>query len=109
MAAGQHGENGPGRGRLAPRAAEPDDRPSTSQFETVLDSMFAASLSDGESFVDVTARALTAAVNGPGKSSRGLRVCCNLMRRKMIPGDHELSATHGTAQPGLLIRFRLPR
>lgn len=71
--------------------------------------MLAVALAAGESFLDVTSKALSKAVNDPATSTRGIGVCCRLMRRMMIPGDHELSATYGRQTTSLLIRFRLPR
>lgn len=71
--------------------------------------MLAAALAEGEAFLDVTAKALFTKINGPTKNTHGLMVCCRLMRRMMIPGDHELSAPLGCNSARLLVRFRLPR
>lgn len=82
---------------------------STAAFEDALNAMMAAAQAEGESFVDVTSKGLFKSVNGPTSSSKGFGTCCRLMRRMMIPGDHELSATYGHNVSSLLIRFRLPR
>jgi hypothetical protein len=71
--------------------------------------MLAAAQSTGERFLDVTAKALSKTVNGSASGTKGRRVCCHLMRRMMIPGDHELSASYGRSWATLLIRYRLPR
>ena len=81
----------------------------TSDFETVLDGMLAEAQAAGESFLDVTSKALFNTVSDPAASASGIVVCCRLMRRMMIPGDSELSISHGRNGPALLIRFRLPR
>jgi hypothetical protein len=71
--------------------------------------MLAAAQAAGESFLDVTSKGLFNSVSEAGASSSGIVVCCRLMRRMMIPGDCELSTSHGRNGTSLLIRFRLPR
>jgi hypothetical protein len=71
--------------------------------------MLAAAQAAGESFLDVTAHALSQKVNGPKSRSKGRSVCCRLMRRMMIPGDTELSVSHTVHSTALLIRYRIPR
>jgi hypothetical protein len=75
----------------------------------VLNDMFAAAEAAGESHLDVSASALQKAVNGGGSSSAGAALCKRLMKRMMIPGDHDLTSVSGPHRTGLLIRFRLPR
>lgn len=83
--------------------------PTTIDFENALLAMFASALAADEAFLDVTSRGLAQAVYGSGKAATRFGTCCDLMRRMMIPGDHELSSTYGHRTGGLLIRFRLPR
>lgn len=84
--------------------------PTTADYETALADMFATAQGAGECFLDVTARGLVLKVHGgPPASSGGLGVCCNLMRRMMIPGDADLTACHKMHSTLLMIRYRLPR
>ncbi len=71
--------------------------------------MLAEAQASGESFLDVTSKALFKAVNDPAAGAHGLAECCRLMRRMMIPGDNEISTSYGPNRGTLLIRFRLPR
>lgn len=83
--------------------------PSTSDFESALLEMLAAAGAEGESFLDVTADALSDRVSGRGERARAHGVCCSLMRRMMIPGDHEISLGVRASSTSLFIRYRLPR
>ena len=92
-----------------PMGVMPSNPATISDFETVLEGMLATANASGEAFLDVTSKTLSKAVSGPDGGAKGLAVCCRLMRRMMIPGDHELSSSFGRNGSTLLIRFRLPR
>ena len=71
--------------------------------------MFAVPGAAGESFLDVTPNTLSDRVTGKSERTRARSVCCHLMRRMMIPGDHEISLGTRAWSDAFLIRYRLPR
>lgn len=93
-------------------AKKPEDRrlpPTTEDFQSELDKVFAKAQQEGKPFIEVKSGDLHRSVGGyPGPNHR-IPLCCTVMKRTMKPGDEILRQPPSGLGATLAIRFELPR
>lgn len=83
--------------------------PSTSDFESALQSLLATAQKEGKPYLDVVSGDLHRTVGGyPGAQHR-MPSCCEVMRNAMKPGDEVLDSPRKGKGATLMIRYYLPR
>ena len=83
--------------------------PTTKDFQSELDRIFASTQQEGKSFIEVKSGDLHRSVGGyPGPNHR-MPMCCTVMKRNMKPGDQILQQPRSGLGATLTMRFQLPR
>ncbi len=105
------GEKKPPEGRPPKRPEELKKRlpPTTKDFQSELDNVFASAQQKGKSFIEIKSGDLHRSVGGyPGRNHR-IPLCCGVMKRNMKPEDQILRQPPSGEGATLIIRFKLPR
>ena len=86
-----------------------DMPPTAKDFEDELNEMLGAAQKRGELCTKVKSGDLHRQVGGYPAHSHRMRECCEVMRRKMKPGDQVLHEPQSGQGATLIICYRLPR